>query len=225
MGDPKSDIYVVLLLDTSGSMRNTIGLVHEAASSALESLPPNARVSVIKFDDRIQQLTDFTGDLGGVQNAINRARVEGRGTCLYDAVWDAIDRLDRAVQQPQDRRALILFTDGRDQLNAESDDPCSIHTFQDVVNQAQRAPATPIHTIGLCGANCNNLNRRELQEMAVNSGGFSVTGGETNLQSMFQEIMDGLNAQLVASANVFARKGNNQAALTVIPRRETPYCR
>ncbi len=37
VGDPQSDIYVVLLLDTSGSMRNTIGLVHEAASSALES--------------------------------------------------------------------------------------------------------------------------------------------------------------------------------------------
>ena len=52
VGDPQSDIYVVLLLDTSGSMQNEIGKVREAALSALKSLPDNARVSVIAFDDR-----------------------------------------------------------------------------------------------------------------------------------------------------------------------------
>ena len=66
--DPQSDIYVVLLLDTSGSMQNVMGKVREAALSALKSLPDNARVSVITFDDRPTPITDFTSDLGEVQN-------------------------------------------------------------------------------------------------------------------------------------------------------------
>ena len=124
VADPQSNIYLVLLLDTSGSMQNVIGQVREAALSALENLPENTRVSVIAFDDRITPMTDFTNDLAGVSDAIQRVRVEeGRATCLYDAVWDAIDRLDSAAKPPEDRRALILFTDGRDQKSANSNDP------------------------------------------------------------------------------------------------------
>ena len=216
VGDPQSDIYVVLLLDTSGSMQNVIGKVREAALSALKSLPDNARVSVIAFDDRPTLITDFTGDLGEVQNRVQRVRVEEGGpTCLYDAVWDAIDRLDLAVKRPQDRRAIILFTDGRDQKSADSDDPCSIHTYSDAVEKAQRQPATAIHTIGLCGADCNDINRKELLEMAGDTLGFAAVGGQTELSSMFQAIMDGLRAQLVAHANVFADQGLGQAVLTV----------
>lgn len=219
VGDPQGDIYVILLLDTSGSMQNVIGQVREAALSALKSLPANARVSVITFDDRPTPITDFTGDLSEVQNRIQRVQAKpGGATCLYDAVWDAIDRLDLAVKPPQDRRALILFTDGRDQRSADSSDPCSIHTFQDAVQKAQRQPATPIHTIGLCGADCSNINSKELQGMADDTLAFSVIGRQTELSAMFQEIMDGLNAQLVAHANVYPQQGLGQALLAVKPR-------
>ncbi len=43
VGDPQSNIYVVLLIDASGSMVNVIDQVREAAISGLRSLPPNAR--------------------------------------------------------------------------------------------------------------------------------------------------------------------------------------
>ena len=39
IGDPQSDIYVVLLIDTSGSMVNVIDQVRQAATSGLRSLP------------------------------------------------------------------------------------------------------------------------------------------------------------------------------------------
>lgn len=215
VGDPNSDIYIVMLMDTSGSMTNVIGNVREAALSSLESMPPNARVSVVSFNEQPTTMTDFTTDLQGVADAIGRVGVEQAGTCLYDSVWDAIDRLDQVVQRPQDRRAVILFTDGRDQLRADSPDPCSIHTYRDMVNKATRNPTTPLHTIGLCDATCRNLNVSEMQEMAQVSGGFSAMGGETNLSTMFREIMDGLNSQLAARANVYARQGENQGVLTL----------
>ena len=62
---------------------------------------------------------------------------------------------------------------------------------------------------------CSNINRKELLEMAGDTLGFSAIGGQTELSSMFQAIMDGLRAQLVAHANVFAGQGLGQAVLTV----------
>jgi hypothetical protein len=44
---------------------------------------------------------------------------------------------------------------------------------------------------------------------------FSAAGSADQLGNLFQEIMSGLNSQLVAKADVFARKGENQAVLSV----------
>lgn len=218
VGDPQSAIYVVLLIDVSGSMANVIDQVRAAAISGLRTMPSNARVSVIAFDADRRIITDFTGDLAETSNRIQQVQVTpGGATCLYDAIWDAIDRLNLNASQPQDRRAIILFTDGRDQRSADSNDACSIHTLQDVVEQAQRQPATGVHTIGLCGANCANINRAELRNLADATRAFSATGGETELGAMFQTIMEGLNAQLVARAQVFPSQGLGQAVLAVKP--------
>ncbi len=222
VGDPQSNIYVVLLIDASGSMADVIGQVREAAISGLRSLPPNARVSAIAFDKDRRIITDFTGDLDEVRNRIQQVQVTpGGATCLYDAVWDAVDRLNLNATRPQDRRAIILFTDGRDQRSADSNDPCSIHTFKDVVEKAQRQPgqpATGVHTIGLCGADCGNINSAELRNLADATNAFSAIGGQTELSAMFQAIMEGLNAQLVAYAQVFPSQGLGQAVLAVKPR-------
>jgi len=219
VGDPQSNIYVVLLIDVSGSMANVIGPVREAATSGLRSLPPNARVAVIAFDENRRVVNDFTGDLAEVGNRIQQVQVTpGGATCLYDAVWDAVDRLDLNATRPQDRRAIILFTDGRDQRSADSNDPCSIHTIKDVVEKAQRQPAVGVHTIGMCGANCANINSAELRNLADATSAFSAIGGQTELSAMFQAIMEGLNAQLVAHAQVFPGQGLGQAVLAVKPR-------
>lgn len=219
VGDPESNIYVVLLIDASGSMANVIDPVRKAAISGLRSLPSNARVSVIAFDADRRIITDFTGDLAEASNRIQQVEVTpGGATCLYDAIWDAIDRLELNATRPQDRRAIILFTDGRDQRSAESNDACSIHTLQDVVEKAQRQSATSVHTIGLCGATCANINSSELRNLADATNAFSAIGGETELGAMFQAIMEGLNAQLVARAQVHPRQGLGQAVLAVKPR-------
>lgn len=219
LGDPQSDIYVVLLLDTSGSMANTIDQVRQAAISGLHSLPPNARVSVIAFDADQRIINDFTGDLTEVRNRIQQVQVTpGGATCLYDAVWNAIDRLDLNAVQPQDRRAIILFTDGRDQRRADSNEACSMHNLQDVVEKAQRGSSVGVHTIGLCGTDCGNINRVELSNLAGDTNAFVAIGNQTELGAMFETIMEGLNAQLVARAQVFPSQGLGQAVLAVKPR-------
>ncbi len=218
--DPQTPVYITLLIDGSGSMQNVIGDVREAARSAIDNAPPTAYFSVIQFNETVSVIEDFTNDHNRVKSAINIVESQAnKGTCLYDALYDAIGILDNQIKSPQERRAIILFTDGKDQLNANSPAPCSRHTYNDVINAARpaniTAPATPIHTIGLFDASGGNLNEAELRGMAKDTVAYSAIGGQTNLTGLFQEIIDGLNSQLVARANVFATQGENQAVLAV----------
>lgn len=218
--DPQSPVFIALLMDASGSMQGVMENVREAARSAIDAAPPTAYFGVIQFNETSTLVEEFTNDPNRVKSAINVVdAVPNMGTCLYDSLYDAIDLLDEEVQNPQERRAIILFTDGKDQLRVDSDEPCSRHTYDEVISAARPlspfAPTTPIHTIGLTDEQANNLNTAELRSLAKDTVAYSAIGGETNLVSLFQEIIEGLNSQLVARANVFARQGENQAVLSI----------
>jgi len=149
--------------------------------------------------------------------ARNVDRIESRGnTCLYDSLYKVIDELNGKIQSPQERQAIILFTDGKDEM-ASTGKPCSASIYEDVIRKAKEKRKTPIHTIGLCGdEKCNNINKGELKGMASETLAFSIIGNQTDLSSSFGKIMDGLNSQWVARAKpVFARKGVNSAVLQV----------
>lgn len=218
--DPQTPVFIALLLDASGSMQGVIGDVREAATSAIDAAPPTAHFAVIQFNETSVIVEDFTNSHDRIKSAINVIdAVPNRGTCLYDSVYDAITLLDDRIQNPQDRRAIILFTDGKDQLRVDSDAPCSRHTYDEVISAARPvsafAPTTPVHTIGLFDGGGGNLNEGELRSLASDTVAYSAIGGQTNLVGLFQEIIEGLNSQLVARANVFARQGENQAVLSV----------
>lgn len=224
VGAPDSNLYIAFLLDISGSMKDTITGIRQAASSALADMPPNAFISVIAFDERSQRITSFTNDLNAVKSGIERARVTGnKGTCLYDAVFDSIEQLNQQIKKPQDRLAVVLFTDGQDTKTGNPGEPCSLHTYEDVIREARATNGIPIHAIGLCAADCSNINGDELRKMAQQTGAFWATGNAANMGPMFQQIVQGLNSQWLARAKVPATQGRNQAALTIKLRdRSTP---
>lgn len=217
---PNTPFHIAMLLDGSGSMANVIGDVRAAAKSALENAPPTANFAVIKFnqlsvDEELRPIQDFTNDRNLVASAIDAVTADaGASTCLFNTVHKAIELLDNQIQNPQERRAIILFTDGKDETPAGT--PCSQRNFDDVAYRAtQVGPAnTPVHTIGLCSnQQCTNLDRTKLVALAENTLGFSAIGGQTNLEALFTEIMDGLSSQWVAQTNVLASEGINQGIL------------
>jgi VWFA-related protein len=101
--------YVVLLLDTSESAQDSLPLIRRAAISFLNQLGPRDRVKIISFDSNVRDLNDFTSDKAILRSAIEKT-VTGQGTRVYDAMQTALDML-RPIQQ---RKAIILFTDGVD---------------------------------------------------------------------------------------------------------------
>jgi VWFA-related protein len=97
------------MLDTSDSTQEKLGEIKRAAIAFLSQLGPRDRLKIISFDSEIRDLNEFTSDKSILRGAIEQAR-SGQGTRVYDAVQVALDTL-RPVQQ---RKAIVLFTDGVD---------------------------------------------------------------------------------------------------------------
>ncbi|HWP56182.1 MAG TPA: VWA domain-containing protein [Pyrinomonadaceae bacterium] len=101
--------YVVLMLDTSNSTKEKLPLIQRAAIAFLDQIGPNDKVKVISFDGELHNWNDFTSDKTILRGAISKTRM-GDNTRVYDAVQLALDSL-RPIQQ---RKAIVIFTDGMD---------------------------------------------------------------------------------------------------------------
>ena len=101
--------HLILLLDTSASTEEKIGQIQRAAISFVEQLSSADKVKVISFDTEVRDLNEFTSDKAVLRGAIQSTR-SGTGTRLYDAVQLSLDTL-RPINQ---RKAIVLFTDGCD---------------------------------------------------------------------------------------------------------------
>lgn len=113
----KKQADVVLLIDTSGSMRDEDKIVHarEAATLFLEDQAGKNNIGLTTFDSTVNQVVP----LGEMET--NRALIlseveslEARGnTSLYDAVIAAVDEL-RQTSDPSRIQAIVLLSDGQD---------------------------------------------------------------------------------------------------------------
>jgi VWFA-related protein len=121
--------YVVLMLDTSASTQEKLGEIKRAAITFLSQLGPRDRVKIISFDNELRDLSEFTADKAILRSAIERTR-SGQGTRVYDAMQMALDAL-RPIQQ---RKAIVVFTDGMDWHSERS-------TFEGTVHELDEAGA------------------------------------------------------------------------------------
>jgi VWFA-related protein len=209
---PTTPFYIVLVLDASGSMGGAAEDMRQAAIQAVNDAPEEARFAIIRFNDSVNILQEFTEDRNRAINAIGEVQpVNLAGTCLYDASYEAIRLIKDA---PQGRRAIIVFTDGKDET--ASGDPCSRRTLQEVKDFANdRAARVPIHTIGMSTRE-QNINANELRDMASSTGGLSAIGDQSTLQDLFQQIMDALKSQWYAKALIYPLRGPHTAVMTVV---------
>ncbi len=118
--------YVVLMLDTSDSTVDSLAQIRRAAISFLSQLSPRDRVKVISFDGEVRDWNEFTGDQTVLRRAIDKT-VSGKGTRVYDAMQTALDAL-RPIQQ---RKAIVVFTDGVDWHSESSTFDSTIHDLDE----------------------------------------------------------------------------------------------
>jgi VWFA-related protein len=205
---PDVPIYITLVLDASGSMGGAAPALRKAAKESLNNSPDNSLFSVVQFDEEIKLIQDFTENIPAVSYAIDRYQVSQKGTCLYDAAYSAVEAMAKA---PIGRRAVLLFTDGKDE-NADGK-VCSKHTYQELIDLAMQNQV-PISTIGL-SYKAGAINDLELRSMAASTGGVSAIAAQGNLDTAFGNIMQGLKAQWMFEAPIYPRRGKNDAVLNI----------
>ena len=106
----ESPIFVVLLLDVSGSVKDELEPITEAALGFARALSPNDRFSALAFSDEVVVLQEWTNDFRALRRSIRKLR-PGYRTALYDALLStAQEKLNRV----SGKKAIILLTDGLD---------------------------------------------------------------------------------------------------------------
>ena len=108
-GKVAAPFHVVLMLDTSSSTRDKLKQIQQAAIAFVEQLQSADRVKVISFDDKVNDLNEFTSNREILRTAIYGTK-PGEGTKVYDAVELALN----TIRQIRGRKAIVIFTDGMD---------------------------------------------------------------------------------------------------------------
>jgi len=114
--------HVVLLLDTSASTKEKLGLIQRAAGVFVEQLQSADRVKIISFDSEVRELSDFTNDRAALKTAIYKT-ASGQGTKLYDAFELALS----SIKTIQGRKAIVLFSDGVDWHSDQASFDSTLH--------------------------------------------------------------------------------------------------
>ena len=105
-------VDVVLMVDASSSVANNIDDFRRAAQGFAAKLTADDRISLIKFDDRIELLQDWTKSRFQLQRALNRIE-PGMYTRFNDALLLA-SKEQFGPPSLKSRRAVIVLSDGLD---------------------------------------------------------------------------------------------------------------
>ena len=153
----------VVMLDTSASMTANLELLNRAAEQFLLRLLPVDRAQVGAFNDKIQLSGRFTNDRDELIAALDDLYF-GNPTRLNDAIATSLD----AFEKVDDRRVILVFTDG--------EDTASKIGFRTVLERA-RDEEVMVYAIGLESEYFNGMRvvrsrpARDLRRIADETGG------------------------------------------------------
>jgi len=182
-------LQVGLLIDASNSVRDRFKFEQE---SAIEFLNQTIRrgydqAMVVGFDATPEITQDFTVNTEALGHGVRELR-PGGGTALYDALYYACrERLLKKSQPGPTRRAIILLSDGEDNL--------SHVTREEAIEMAQRAE-TIVYTISTNVSGTKGAGDKVLERIADATGGRAFFPFQIrDVTNAFTEIQDELRSQ------------------------------
>lgn len=131
-------LNIVVLLDSSGSMKGQMDQTIKAAKTFIKGLPENTHLTFVDFDTTPKPLKGTTID--GLISELDTVKADG-ATALYDAVILGLTEL-----KGKERPALLVFTDGED-ANYNDTARGSTATLEEALSQID-ASSVPLYTIG-----------------------------------------------------------------------------
>jgi VWFA-related protein len=157
-------LQVGLLVDASNSVRDRFKFEQEAAIEFLNAIirPRYDKAFVVGFDATPEVTQDFTDNTENLSAGVRMLRAGG-GTAMYDALYFACrDKLLKQEQTGPVRRAIILLSDGEDNL--------SHVTREEAIDMAARAEVI-VYTISTNISGMKGKGDKVLERIADATGG------------------------------------------------------
>jgi VWFA-related protein len=183
-------LRVGLLIDTSTSIHSRFEFEQQSAIEFLLGVlkARSDRAFVMGFDVTPDVTADWTENLDGLEQGVNRLRAGG-GTALFDAVYSACRNklLDVSRGQEPVRKAIILISDG--------DDNQSHVYLSEAIKECERAE-TIIYAISTNWTPSRGPGDKAMTELAEDTGGevFFPPSAE-EMATSFQDIELELRSQ------------------------------
>jgi Ca-activated chloride channel family protein len=178
----EAPLELVVAVDVSASLRETVPALRRAVANFLESVPTRHRVTVVGFNDEVFTLARHTTDVESRRHAVASLSPWG-ATVLYDAIIRGVDMLGHGLG----RRALVVFTDGEDQgSRATLDD----------VERALGASDVSLYIVAQGRGVTSVALQRVMERLCRPTGGRSFfTARIDALQNAFDELLVELSSQ------------------------------
>lgn len=178
---------LVMVLDTSSSLREGIEDLKRAAEVFLSQLGPGDLVSLFEIKNEPLKIQNFTSDRKLLRQQIGAMLPLGQ-TALFDGLKAALDDLP---DKRRGRKTIVLFTDGRDSVYEEPRKKA--YLLRSIITEAQNKEVT-LFTIG----QGKRINEAALTRMAEETGGrFLYAEHPGKLTEVFEEIILDLKHQYV----------------------------
>ncbi|HKS96962.1 MAG TPA: VWA domain-containing protein [Terriglobia bacterium] len=192
-------LQVALVLDLSGSTQKSWALVHDALIDSFhQSLRPGDQLLVLGFSNKIET-ERAVADPVQLDEALQPRRAGGL-TAMYDALYYACNHsMFRGGIEAQ-RRALILFSDGEDNL--------SIHGLSETIARAE-LNGLFIYTIATHGPRQRREGDVVLSTLAAATGGRDFVVQNTD---QLKHALATINGELRSSFLLFYRSPDDSVA-------------
>jgi VWFA-related protein len=180
-------VSIVLVLDSSGSMRRVVEQVVDAAATFVWTLRPEDSLGMLTFADKVELAHAITTNRTSTVETLAEYTAEG-GTALYDALCDSLLMLKGV----KGRRAVVILTDGRDEDNPGTG-PGSVRSWESVLRLLQDEDVT-MFPVGLG----TRIDPDRLNLLATFSGGqayFPQDVGE--LAAEFERVTENLRHRYI----------------------------
>ena len=189
-------LQVGLMVDASNSVRDRFKFEQESAIEFLNQTvrPRYDKAFVVGFDVTPEVTQDFTDNTEALSRGV-RALRPGGGTAMYDALYFACrDKLLKEQQSGAVRRAIILLSDG--------DDNMSHVTREEAIEMAQRAGVIVYSISTNITGGARRGGDKVLERIADATGGRAFFPFQLNdVSNAFVEIQDELRSQYALSYN------------------------
>ena len=109
-GRDDSPASIGVILDVSGSMRNTLSLAQDVTHVFFKTANPEDEFFLLTVSSKPDAISGFTNDVAALERSVEGSRSEGM-TALIDTVYLGLQAM-RPAKWP--RRAILILSDGMD---------------------------------------------------------------------------------------------------------------